>query len=580
MNPQTQDAQPSETTSKRGGARRSVGSIVLGLALVAYVAGTTSAITAGILAREKNSSQTQRAATPACAAGSALVIAAAPEIAPVVSDVVRANLAAHHAATACPTAQVTARPPSEVFDAIRSDSSERPDVWIPDSSIWTDQQLAAGRSLPQGSPSLARSPMVMAVPQASAPRSPRASLTLTSLLPAHADSRMPIRWGLPDPTTSPATVGAVLALQQATAHRSEGPGILGNVLRTSERNLPAGGQAQLEAAVAGHVAVPVSEQAVWAYNAKHSKEAAVVPTRLGTPGYAFDYPYVVLATDSSRRVLANQLLADLQGPSGQRLLAAAGFRDVQGTAGSALTAQVRGASLTTGPGNVPDKAAVAAASRALGAVSRGSRVLAVIDVSGSMSTPVPGTSGATRLDLALKAAGNGLALYPDDTEAGLWTFSTHLTRDTDYAVKVPIVPLGAGADGISGRLRLGQALSTVAVKPHGDTGLYDTALAAVREMRRNWDPTRANSVVLITDGANDDDQGLTLQQLLKVLRKENDPSRPVALFAIAYGPTSDVASLNAITGVTGGRTYAARDPRAIGQVLMDAVGRRACSKSC
>jgi hypothetical protein len=197
-----------------------------------------------------------------------------------------------------------------------------------------------------------------------------------------------------------------------------------------------------------------------------------------------------------------------------------------------------------------------------------------------MSTPVPGTSGATRLDLALRAAANGLALYPDDTEAGLWTFSTHLTRDTDYAVKVPILPLGPGADGISGRLRLGQALSTVTVKPQGDTGLYDTALAAVREVRRGWDPTRANSVVLITDGANDDDHGLTLSQLLSELRRENDPARPVALFAIAYGPASDVPSLSAITGVTGGRTYAARDPRAIGQVLMDAIGRRACSGGC
>jgi Mg-chelatase subunit ChlD len=133
---------------------------------------------------------------------------------------------------------------------------------------------------------------------------------------------------------------------------------------------------------------------------------------------------------------------------------------------------------------------------------------------------------------------------------------------------------------VSGRVRLAQGLNTVSVKPNGDTGLYDTALAAVREVRRNWDPTRANSVVLITDGANDDDQGIGLSQLLRTLRQENDPSRPVALYAVAYGPASDVPSLSAIASATGGRVYEARDPSTVGSALMDAIGRRACASSC
>ena len=579
MFPQTQHAQPSETPSKGGGTRRSVGTVVVGLILVAYVAGTTSAITAGIIARQ-HSGPSRAAVTKTCSAGPALTIAAAPEIAPVVAEVVRTGLAKRAVAAGCQAPQVTAQRPTDVLDAIRTESGARPDIWIPDSSVWTDTPMPAGRAVPQGSPSVARSPMVLAVPRVSAPRSPRGALALSSLLPARADAAVPIRWALADPQVSPATVGAVLALKQATAGRADGPGILGNVLRTSVRDLSSGVEAQLDAAVKAHAAVPVSEQAVWSYNGKHPAAEGLVPARLGTPGYSFDYPYVVLAGEHSRRVQADALLSDLTSESGRRLLAAAGFRDAQGVAGEALVTQVRGASLESGAGTVPDAAAVKAATVALGAVTRGSRVLAVIDVSGSMDTPVPGSPGATRLDLALRAAANGLSLYPDDTEAGLWTFSTHLTRTTDYAVKVPIIPLGPSADGISGRLQLAQALATVTVNPHGDTGLYDTALAAVREVRRGWDPTRANVVVLITDGANDDDQGITLPELLSTLRKENDPTRPVALFAIAYGPASDVQSLSAITAATGGHTYAARDPRAIGQVLMDAIGRRACSKSC
>jgi hypothetical protein len=380
---------------------------------------------------------------------------------------------------------------------------------------------------------------------------------------------------MPDPQQSPAAVAAILTLQQATAGRSNGPSILADVLRTSQVDLPQDSGAQLDAAVSGHLAVPSSEQAVHAYDADHPAQAGLVSTPLGNPGYSFDYPYVVLAAEHDRRAQADQLLADLRGDLGRRLLAAAGFRDYEGLVGFA-----RRLSPDRDHGSVPASADVASAARTLSAVRRGSRVLAVVDVSGSMSTPVPGHAGATRLDLALRAAVDGLALYPDGTEAGLWTFSTDLTRTTDYAVQVPIVPLGPGADGVSGRMRLGQALVSVRVKPNGDTGLYDTALAAVREMRRGWDPTRQNSVVLITDGANDDSDGITLAQLLATLRNESDPARPVALYAIAYGPASDVASLSAITAATGGHTYVARDPGTIGAVLMDAIGRRACSGTC
>jgi hypothetical protein len=417
--------------------------------------------------------------------------------------------------------------------------------------------------------------MVMAVPAATAQGALPTTPTLADLVPSSPSAGVPVRWGLADPQASPATVGAVLALQQVTAGRAGGPAILGNVLRTSRSGMPDGVEAQLAAAVDGHLAVPTSEQAVFAFNGEHPAAVRLVSTRLGDPGYSFDYPFVILAAQHERRAEAGQLFADLRGASGRMLLTKAGFRDYQG---DPLGAEhPRGALGPRDQGAVPDEAAVTAAARAFSAVLRGSRILAVVDVSGSMATPVPGKPGATRLSLALQAAVNGLALYPDDTEVGLWTFSTHLTRSTDYAVKVPIVPLGAGPDGVSGRMRLAQALATVTVKPQGNTGLYDTALAAVREVRRNWDPTRANSVVLITDGANDDDQGITLSQLVRTLRQEADPARPVALYAVAYGPASDVPSLTAITSATGGQTYEARDPVTIGSVLMDAIGRRACT---
>jgi hypothetical protein len=180
----------------------------------------------------------------------------------------------------------------------------------------------------------------------------------------------------------------------------------------------------------------------------------------------------------------------------------------------------------------------------------------------------------------LQAAVNGLALYPDDTVAGLWTFSTNLTPTTDYQQVVPMVTLGRAADGSNGRQRLAQGLAGVKVTD-GWTGLYDTVLAAVREVRKDWDPQRVSSVVLITDGANEDPQGgIDLPTLLQTLRQENDPDKPVPVFAIAYGPSGDLAALQQITQVTGGQAYAARDPRTIGSVMLDAIGRRACAPGC
>ena len=56
-----------------------------------------------------------------------------------------------------------------------------------------------------------------------------------------------------------------------------------------------------------------------------------------------------------------------------------------------------------------------------------SRLLAVMDVSGSMGAVVPGTNGATRIELARAAATRGLGLYPLSSEIGL---STSLARST------------------------------------------------------------------------------------------------------------------------------------------------------
>ena len=138
-----------------------------------------------------------------------------------------------------------------------------------------------------------------------------------------------------------------------------------------------------------------------------------------------------------------------------------------------------------------------------------------------------------------------------------------------------------GPDGGSER-RAALALGVAGLQQivDGGTGLYDTTLAAGRAVRRGWDTDRVNSVVLLTDGRNDDTDGIDLTTLLAQLRAENDPQRPVPVISLVYGPDADAAALRAISEATGGATYVARDPRQVGQIMLDAFGRRACRPAC
>ena len=74
-------------------------------------------------------------------------------------------------------------------------------------------------------------------------------------------------------------------------------------------------------------------------------------------------------------------------------------------------------------------------------------------------------------------------------------------------------------------------------------------------------------MVVLTDGRNEDPHGISLDQLLGRLHSLSDRRRPVPVIGIGIGPDIDVNELNAITGATGGRTFAAPDPAHIGDAF-------------
>jgi hypothetical protein len=195
-----------------------------------------------------------------------------------------------------------------------------------------------------------------------------------------------------------------------------------------------------------------------------------------------------------------------------------------------------------------------------------SSVLAVIDASSSMDT-LEGTS--TRIGLAVGAAVTALDAFPDHARIGLWVFSINQGGNgQDWREMAALRRLDAptGDGGKQADLLRAQA-GVLPGMTGGGTGTYDTLLAAYKTATREYNPAYYNSVVLMTDGANDDSGSISLAELLAELEALHDGARPVRIIPVGISADADMDSLNQIASATGGQAYEARDPQDILKVL-------------
>jgi Ca-activated chloride channel family protein len=198
------------------------------------------------------------------------------------------------------------------------------------------------------------------------------------------------------------------------------------------------------------------------------------------------------------------------------------------------------------------------------ALERRGSVLLAVDVSGSMKQPIP-KLGYTRLQLAKKALTAAIVSTSDRSSIGLWEFSRRLDGAKDYRV---VVPLGQASDAVGGGSRRDAVRSGIArLKAGGDTGLYDTTLAAFREVRKKWRPD-TDVVVVVSDGKNEDPGSISLKDLVARLKAEQDAKHPVRVVTVAYGAEADGSALASIARATGGQSFTAASPADIERVLL------------
>ena len=156
------------------------------------------------------------------------------------------------------------------------------------------------------------------------------------------------------------------------------------------------------------------------------------------------------------------------------------------------------------------------------ALDRQGSVLVVLDTSGSMNERVAAAGNATRLDLAKQAIADSLPLFSDRTNIGLWTFSRQENR-ADHTV---VLDLGPPSRNV-GRRDSVQSLqkSLAGLRADGATGLYDTVIAAAAAAQNAWREGN-NTIVLISDGKNEDPGSASLEQVLAKLEPSRAPSGP------------------------------------------------------
>ncbi|WP_249714159.1 VWA domain-containing protein [Rhizomonospora bruguierae] len=540
----------------------------------------------------------------ACSGELRLTVAAAEEIAPAVQATVDQWAKDRPAVDGtCVAVAVTASDPTEVAAVVAGDhgvaitgvgqapgTATLPDVWIPDSSMWIVRlQTAAAGFVPAEATSIARSPVVLAMPQPVADQLgwPQQRISYDQLL-QQMTSGSGLKTGIVEPTRDATGLSGLLALA-AAAQGSGGQAGATAALRALAQGasrlrkdlLERFPQAANPSAIAAAVsAAPLSEQDVIAYN-QIKPAVPLAAVYLDPAPIALDYPYAVMpGLDGAKGDAAAALRKQLAGPQFADRLAAQGLRAADGTVGTGLVlpagapspAPLGGtpASTDSGGGGAggPQPAAVERALSTWTAVTLPGRLLAVLDVSGSMKAPVPTANNLPRMTVTVEAAKQGLTLFDDSWAVGLWTFSTELVGSQDWRELVPIGPLS------SQREKLATALSGIRPKDNGDTGLHDTLLAAYKAVQTGWVGGRVNSVVVMTDGENDDANGISLDQLTVQLKKIADPKRPIQVVIIGIGPDVKKASLDPITQVTGGGVFVAEDPAKIGEIFLRAISLR------
>jgi Ca-activated chloride channel homolog len=477
-----------------------------------------------------------------------------------------------------------------------SAGQQAPQVWLPTSSLWTDQLRLLdkdGRWLDpavRDFPSIANSPLVIAMPASKASVVPERDLSWKLLSVSDWDTYQrpdlgKFTFGKDNPTLSTSGLAATIATYYAatdsssdlTADRLREPAVTqfvrrieANVSHYSDdvvdllRTLAAADAATISGDKTDLSAIVMQEELVYLYNEGKIPGGPTTPPRdrlvslnpvEGT--FNLDHPYVTLrsATGAQQQAAAD-FLAFLQDDEQQESFASIGFRDHDRVASAALVKAIA----ARGPVGTyfaePAPEVVNLMKDSWKTLRKKANILIALDVSGSMQNTVS-TGTGTRLELAKKAATSSIGLLNAEDRVALWSFSSEPAGSTATPY-TPLLPLGP----LSVKTFTAQV---EALEKARNTALYTTIRAGHRYMVDNYDPDRINAVVVLSDGKNEYSDN-DLAKLLKDVAIDAD--KPVKVFCIAFDEDSDLQTMEAIAQASAGKAFDAQNPQMINDALV------------
>ncbi|MCE0486759.1 substrate-binding domain-containing protein [Ornithinimicrobium sediminis] len=457
----------------------------------------------------------------------------------------------------CGPYEVEAVPSYQAFAEL-SEGAQAPDVWIPDSTIWADavQELDLGA---EPGAVVATSPVVLAAPGSLADElGDEPGWAELMELPGQ-----PLLAG--DPLQDPASLTMMLTANGRLAEEGEEGTQMRDALLVSLAQRVLEGEPLETAAEGEPVLVPTTEQAL----AELGGDADL--TVLAPEGGAgvLAYPFVGLGEGSPSVDALSAALVDTASESVWREAGLRAGADGEGPGVEGVPAQVEDAP-------VADAAQVQEFLDTWLILRPNSRMLVVVDVSGSMDQEV-GQEGQSRFDLTMSALSTALEDMAPRNEIGLWWFSTDRGPDgEDWVEALPLRGLEADDGGATHRERLLE-LTRSLDEEHtgGDTALHDSLYAAYLELQADHDASFRNSIVLMTDGINDDpDGGLGEAELIAALQDAQDDERPVDVVIIGMGPDIQAAPMERIADSVGGTFRQVEEATDIEPVLVSIIANR------
>ncbi|AUZ34978.1 hypothetical protein C3B78_11260 [Arthrobacter sp. PGP41] len=484
-------------------------------------------------------------------------------------------------------------------------AGDRPAIWLPDSSAWLRiaRQGAGGSLVPQEGTSLARSAIVVAMPETmttvlgwdSKPPSWSEVLRLAGEQDVwerlgHGDWGK-FKFGKASPLVSTSGLMALAASYGAAGGSVGGlegmdlkaPSLVEKVrdvelgtshyMATPEHFLWHARQADDAGKVSEFLsAVIVDEKSVWDYNrgvvsedgkTKQSGPAPKEPLRAIYPDdgvHVADNPAVILNGDwvgSQQRMAAEDFLAFAVTEQGQQVVKASGYRSIQGKLDPGVAATGRYAE-TLQPLPLPKGEVLTGIKDSFADVRKRARALFLLDVSESMVQE----TGVTKLQRAKDAVLKALDHFVGEDEIGLAAFSQVGDGPLTPGIVSPVAPYETNKDDIRAKLAELKAVDA--------TPLFEAVSRFAGEQAKEYKDSFINTIVLLSDGKNDTTHPGDLTSLSEQLSHQNH-STPVLVFTLAYGPDADVPTLREIAKASGAHYYDATDPNRLEEVLSELV---------